>query len=79
MRAAAFLKRLKLARARTMALMTGAHDGSFYARGLSSEGWLGGYLQALDDVDAMLRHGYPNDPRQLWTPDKASPAPPDAG
>lgn len=38
----------------------------FYARGLSSEGFVGGYLQALDDVEAALRHGFPSDHRGYW-------------
>ena len=39
---------------------------SMFARGLANEGWAGGYLQALDDVEALLRHGYPADPRGYW-------------
>lgn len=46
----------KLARAqvRLQAEMRGHGEGK-YARGLSSEGWAGGYAQALRDVDALLR------------------------
>ena len=41
-------------------------QGGRYAAGLSTEGYTGGYLQALDDIDAMLRHGYPRDPNGYW-------------
>lgn len=30
------------------------HNGSLYARGLSREGYLGGYAQALSDVQLVL-------------------------
>lgn len=36
------------------------------ARGLSREGYMGGYIQALDDVMAVITHGRPADPRGLW-------------
>ncbi len=42
------------------------HRGSLYARGLSTEGFDGGYYQALIDVDALLHHGYPADSRGVW-------------
>lgn len=32
----------------------GSHDGSKYARGLSSEGYMGGYAAALNDVLLLL-------------------------
>ncbi len=42
-------------------------DGSSkFAKGLAMEGFAGGYLQALDDIDAALRHGYPSDHRGYW-------------
>jgi hypothetical protein len=37
-----------------------------YSRGLASEGYNGGYLEALHDVDAVLRHGYPADKLGYW-------------
>lgn len=37
-----------------------------YGRGLSSEGFAGGYLQALDDIDGALSHGSPSDHRGYW-------------
>jgi hypothetical protein len=43
-----------------------SHDGSFYARGVSTEGFAGGYLQALDDIEGALTHGSPSDNRGYW-------------
>ncbi len=43
------------------------HDGGKYARGLASEGYVGGYAQALEDVRAMLDGVPPGDPRGFWT------------
>lgn len=34
--------------------------------GLSNEGFAGGYIAALDDIDAALRHGSPSDHRGYW-------------
>lgn len=36
------------------------------AAGMSTEGYAGGYLQALDDIEAALTHGYPSDHRGYW-------------
>lgn len=36
------------------------------AAGLSSEGYDGGYAEAVRDVEAMLRHGCPSDTRRYW-------------
>lgn len=67
MRQAEFLKRLRSAREAVAAEIKGiASQGSLYARGLSSEGFAGGYRMALDDVEAMLMHGHPNDRRGYW-------------
>jgi hypothetical protein len=41
-------------------------NDSFYGAGLASEGYAGGYLAALNDIEAMLRHGQPNDTRGYW-------------
>jgi hypothetical protein len=61
------LKRIALARSRVMVEISGNRNGGDkFAAGLASEGWAGGYLQALDDVDAALRHGFPSDPRGYW-------------
>jgi hypothetical protein len=63
-----FLKRLAEAERRASAHVSAlAQNGGRNASGLASEGYMGGYLQALHDVDAMLRHGYPTDPRRLWS------------
>lgn len=43
-----------------------AAGGGLYARGLSAEGFAGGYLQALDDVAGALYHGSPSDHRNYW-------------
>lgn len=45
--------------------MRGGGQG-MYARGLSSEGFAGGYMQALDDIDGALCHGTPSDHRGYW-------------
>ena len=66
------LKCIKFAREAVRKEITAnGESGDKYARGLANEGYAGGYLQALDDVDAAARHGYPNDPRGYWT--KAKP------
>jgi hypothetical protein len=63
-----FIKRLKSAQAKARAAIA-SHDGSKYARGLSNEGFDGGYLQALYDVEAMLTHGTPGErKREFWDP-----------
>lgn len=41
-------------------------SGEKFAIGLSNEGFAGGYLQALDDVEAALLHGHPSDHRGYW-------------
>lgn len=53
-----FLKRLHVAsnRAREEMLAQGRSGGK-YGQALAGEGRLGGYLQALSDVDGMLRLG----------------------
>lgn len=61
------LKRIAAVREVVQAEITGhGKDGDLYARGLSTEGFAGGYLQALDDVDGALVHGYPSDHRGYW-------------
>lgn len=37
------------------------------ASGMAREGFDGGYLEALQDVEAALRHGYPSDTRNYWS------------
>lgn len=41
-------------------------SGGKYGAGLSGEGYAGGYLQAIDDLEAALTHGYPSDTRHYW-------------
>lgn len=65
------LGRIKRAREKVdKEISNNASRGGAYARGLANEGWAGGYRQALDDVEAMLIHGFPNDPRHYWSDDK---------
>lgn len=67
MRVREFLPLLRAARDRVQEEINGqARDGGLYARGLSTEGFRGGYREALLDVDAMLTHGYPTDARNYW-------------
>lgn len=70
MRLSHLLKRIKKARDKTLEKM-GQHGGGMYARGLATEGFLGGYLACLDDVDAMATHGYPADLYDVWKEDDA--------
>jgi len=61
------LKRMKAVRAVVMAEIKGNSDrGGIYASGMANEGFAGGYLQALDDIEAALRHGHPGDHRRYW-------------
>lgn len=43
-----------------------AKNGGLYSRGLASEGFAGGYLQALFDVEAALRHGQVSGRTHYW-------------
>ena len=43
-----------------------SRTGSKIASALASEGYAGGYRDALYDVHAMLTHGYPADSRHYW-------------
>lgn len=43
-----------------------SESGGLHARGFSGEGYAGGYLQALDDIDGALTHGHPSDHRGYW-------------
>lgn len=60
-----FFRHWRVARQRASEAMASRPD-TFYGRGLSTEGWVGGYLQALDDIDAVLRDVPPADPRNYW-------------
>lgn len=61
---AELLKRIPKARARLEEKMS-AGEGKF-ARGLAREGFDGGYQKAIDDIEALLTHGCPNDDRKIW-------------
>lgn len=61
------LKRIEAARKKVIAEIAANAQGGKYAAGLSTEGFAGGYLAALNDVEAALRHGYPNDTRRYWS------------
>ena len=51
-------RQLREARRRAMERIEArARDGGFYAAGLSSEGYDGGYVAALDDVELALNIG----------------------
>lgn len=41
-------------------------DGSGYRGAVSMEGYQGGYLNALFDVEALLAHGSASDDRRVW-------------
>ena len=61
------LRRIEAVRAVVRAeIKANSDQGGIYARGLANEGFAGGYLQAIDDIEAALRHGYPNDHRGYW-------------
>jgi hypothetical protein len=60
------LKCVALVRNEVMKEISANRDGGKFARGLSAEGFAGGYLQALDDIEAALRHGHPSDHRGYW-------------
>lgn len=61
-------KRLRIARSRVQAEITAfASQGGKYARGLAGEGYLGGYMDCIDDVLLALRGiRPPNRGRFLW-------------
>lgn len=75
------MRQLKLAMAHVVtdisAMAGRPHDGPGpnYASGLASEGYSGGYQQALMDVDAALRGIPPSNSRywpRIWTEDGES-------
>lgn len=48
--------------------IAGNASGGKYGAGLSSEGYAGGYRDALYAVEAILRGIEPNDNRHYWRP-----------
>lgn len=54
-------KRIACAEVAAAAEIAGhANPGGLYARGLANEGWAGGYLQALRDVQLVMNGVEPN-------------------
>lgn len=41
-------------------------DAGHFGRGLSMEGYMGGYVAALNDVSLILSSGSPQDERGIW-------------
>lgn len=66
MRQAELLRRLRAAQKKVNQEISGNASKGHVAGGLASEGYAGGYLQALFDVEALLVHGHPSDPRRYW-------------
>jgi hypothetical protein len=61
------LKRIDAVRKLVEAEISSNRGNSPFANALSTEGFAGGYLQALNDVEGALRHGYPSDHRRYWS------------
>lgn len=62
----AVLKMIERVRGVVQSEISGHAGQGKVAAGLSSEGLAGGYLAALHDVEAVLRHGCPSDHRGYW-------------
>lgn len=60
------LKRIDRARKCVQERIRANASGGRIASGLSNEGYDGGYLQALNDVEAALTHGYPSNRNADW-------------
>lgn len=60
------LKRMDAVRRRVEAEIAANSEGGKYGAGLANEGFAGGYLAALSDIEAALRHGNPSDHRGYW-------------
>jgi hypothetical protein len=58
------LKRARKAAEKDMSAAT-----SFYGRGLASEGYSGGYRDALNDVELALNTGHGNGSSRYWPRD----------
>jgi hypothetical protein len=77
MRAARLRKRIDQALVNIEARLND-HDDSKFARGLASEGYVGGYRDALYAVSALIRDYAPQDSRGFWR-SAPQPEPPAAG
>ena len=64
--ARSILKRLRAAQRAAEADMRSRSVHGKLAGALASEGYVGGYRDALADVEAMMSHGYPADTRGFW-------------
>ena len=60
------LRKMRTVRALLMEEIRGNATHGRVAAGLSTEGFAGGYLAALDDIEAALSHGSPSDHRGYW-------------
>jgi hypothetical protein len=60
------LQRMAAVRKVVMAEISGNAGCGKIASAISSEGYAGGYLQALDDINDALTHGHPGDHRGYW-------------
>jgi hypothetical protein len=61
-----FLQCLRRARQMVERRISANASHGHIAAGLANEGYDGGYRDALNDVEAMLTHGSPNDKNHLW-------------
>jgi hypothetical protein len=59
------IKQLHIVRENLRRQMCLPRDAGKYERGFRSEGYLGGYRQAIDDVELALRGSQPTT-RDLW-------------
>lgn len=60
------LRRIQIAKERVSEDIARHASRSKIAAGLSTEGFDGGYRQALYDVEAALTHGYPSGRTSYW-------------
>ena len=60
------LKQIQAVRAIVLEEIRGSSERGRFASALSNEGFAGGYLDALSDVEAALTHGHPQDARRYW-------------
>lgn len=60
------LKRMRAVRRIILLEISANARGGKVAAGLSNEGFAGGYLEAINDIEAALVHGFPSDQRHYW-------------
>ena len=67
MRREAVRRKIRRALDRISAEIARGNDGTLYRRGLSQEGWAGGYRQALWDIQLVLSGCHPGSAgRDYW-------------